>query len=156
MSIFVNGKVREIGLHRCRAGKRIEDRDVCLHEKQREGISVIRANCCDFVGDLREDTDFVVLYEVLQKYYKNTTIYEKTIDFFLSVLYSRYGCFQVLENQNTHLLINGREVLDEIRKNKPAVRRHVNYGVVEIPFRCAVESDAGEQYYGGGGQNPQR
>lgn len=54
MQIIINGKIREVGLHRCRAGKRLEDRDVCLHEKQRKGIPVIRANCCDFVGDLRE------------------------------------------------------------------------------------------------------
>ncbi len=68
MPIFVNGKVREVELHRCRANKRIEDTDVCLCEKQREGIPTIRANCCDFVGTLREDTDIVSI----GKKYANT------------------------------------------------------------------------------------
>lgn len=77
MPIIVNGKIKEVGLHRCRAGKRIEDRDVCLHEKQRKGISIIRANCCDFVGDLREDTDIVAI----GKKYANT---EKLILNYLS------------------------------------------------------------------------
>ncbi len=77
MSILVNGRVREIGLHRCRAGKRIEDRDVCFHEKQRKGIPIIRANCCDFVGNLKEDTDIVAI----GKRYANT---EKLILNYLS------------------------------------------------------------------------
>ncbi|MCM1375145.1 MAG: S41 family peptidase [Muribaculum sp.] len=61
MLISVNGIVREVGLHKCRAGKKIEDRDICLYEKERAGIPIIRANCCDFVGNLREHTDIVAI-----------------------------------------------------------------------------------------------
>lgn len=58
MAVSVNGKAAVVPVHRCRTARKKEDNDVCLAEYSRNGIPVLRANCCDYVGGLTEQTDF--------------------------------------------------------------------------------------------------
>lgn len=59
MTVTVNGRPISIPLHRCKAIKKTESKDVCLRHAMKNGIDVLRANCCDYIGDLTEETDLV-------------------------------------------------------------------------------------------------
>ena len=57
----VNGKPVCIPLHRCRANHKPDEQDICLQHTVKDGIDILRANCCDYVDGLTEDTDLVAL-----------------------------------------------------------------------------------------------
>lgn len=59
MTITVNGKSACVPLHRCKAIGKTQADDVCLHHAIKDGIDTLRANCCDYVGELSEETDIV-------------------------------------------------------------------------------------------------
>lgn len=59
MTITVNDRPVSVPLHRCKAIRETEPQDVCLRHDVKNGIDVIRSNCCDYVGDITEKTDFV-------------------------------------------------------------------------------------------------
>ena len=61
MAVTVNGHAIQVPLHRCKAIHKTEDREVCLRHAIKDGIDILRANCCDYVGGLTEDTDLVSL-----------------------------------------------------------------------------------------------
>lgn len=61
IELIVNGKLTFIPLHRCRAIQNEERHDICMHHVVRNEIDILRSNCCDYVGDLSEKTDFVEL-----------------------------------------------------------------------------------------------
>lgn len=61
MVVMVNGHTIQVPLHRCKAIHKTEDRDVCLRHTAKDGIDILRANCCDYVGGLTEDADLVAL-----------------------------------------------------------------------------------------------
>lgn len=61
ISVLIDGKIKEVAVHRCRANCKTENRDICFYQTEREGIPILRSNCCDFVGDLREDTDIIAI-----------------------------------------------------------------------------------------------
>lgn len=57
MAVTVNGKQICVPLHRCRSIQKTESRDVCLRHTIRNEVDILRANCCDYVGELTEDSD---------------------------------------------------------------------------------------------------
>lgn len=59
--LTVNGKPVRVPLHRCKAIHRTEDRDICLRHTTKDGIHILRANCCDYVGGLTEDADLAAM-----------------------------------------------------------------------------------------------
>lgn len=59
MTVTVNGKPISVPLHRCKAIHKTESQDICLQHKIKDGIDILRANCCDYVGGLSEETDLV-------------------------------------------------------------------------------------------------
>lgn len=61
MTVMVNDRAIQVPLHRCKAIHKTEDRDVCLRHTTKDGIDILRANCCDYVGGLTEDTNLVAL-----------------------------------------------------------------------------------------------
>ena len=59
ITITVNGRSICVPLHRCKAISKTESHDICLHHAIKDEIDTLRANCCDYVGDLSEETDLV-------------------------------------------------------------------------------------------------
>ena len=59
--ISLDNKERRIPVHRCRANARTEQDDVCMAWKQVQGVDVLRSNCCDYVGGLTRETDYVAM-----------------------------------------------------------------------------------------------
>ena len=65
ITISVNGEAVSVPVHRCLAGTKTEKNDVCMRHKRiriqvrgkAEEVDIFRSNCCDFVGELTEDTD---------------------------------------------------------------------------------------------------
>jgi hypothetical protein len=58
MTVSVNGKPSSVSLHRCKAIKKTDFQDICLHHDIKSGIDILRSNCCDYVGNITEKTDF--------------------------------------------------------------------------------------------------
>lgn len=61
IAIIVNGKEINVSVHRCRASAKTEDYDICMDAQNRNGIPILRSNCCDYVGELTEHTDFIAM-----------------------------------------------------------------------------------------------
>lgn len=61
MQIRVNGQLQTISLHRCKANHRTEENDICFKHTRICNMDLLRSNCCDYVGELTEETDFVAL-----------------------------------------------------------------------------------------------
>lgn len=59
--LTVNDTPVRVPLHRCKAIHKTEDRDVCLRHTAKDGIDILRANCCDYVGGLTEETDLIAI-----------------------------------------------------------------------------------------------
>lgn len=59
MKLMVNGRVAEVPLHRRRANEEMKTEDVCFKRSRKMGVDILRSNCCDYVGEIRGDTDFV-------------------------------------------------------------------------------------------------
>ena len=71
ITISVNGKSTSVPLHRCRAIKKTESSDVCLRYECKNGIDTLRSNCCDYVGNISEKTNFV---EIGKQFKKNNVL----------------------------------------------------------------------------------
>lgn len=58
MDISVNGTPVPVSLHRCKAIHKTDSQDICLHYDVKHGIDILRSNCCDYVGEITENTNF--------------------------------------------------------------------------------------------------
>ena len=58
MTMVINGRPLSVALHRCKAIRKTEPGDICLRHDVKNGIDILRSTCCDYVGNLTEDTDF--------------------------------------------------------------------------------------------------
>ncbi len=67
MEISIQGTIRKVPLHRCRAITKTEHTDICMAGKMVDGIQVIRSNCCDYVGGLTEETDYAAMGQKYRK-----------------------------------------------------------------------------------------
>lgn len=72
MAITVNGKPICVKLHRCKAIGKRGNYDICLEHAVKDGVDILKANCCDYVGNLSEKTDIVEIGKSFQK--KNVLI----------------------------------------------------------------------------------
>lgn len=70
MKISVNGQLRDILLHRCRANEKIETKDICLQQSTVNGIPVVRSNCCDYVFPINKNDDISSIGRKYSKYDK--------------------------------------------------------------------------------------
>lgn len=61
--LYIDGKLQEVSVHRCRAIKRNERFDVCMRLSIKNSVNIYRSNCCDYVNGLNEQTDFIALGE---------------------------------------------------------------------------------------------
>lgn len=63
IAVVVNGKEISVSVHRCRASAKTEECDICMDSRNRNDIPILRSNCCDYVGRLTEQTDFIAMGE---------------------------------------------------------------------------------------------
>lgn len=61
MTVTINSNPLQISVHRCRANTKTEMNDICLAHYQRNDIDILRSNCCDYVGQLTENTDYAAI-----------------------------------------------------------------------------------------------
>ncbi len=55
--------MQNVAVHRCRAIEKKENFDLCMQLQTKDSIHVLRSNCCDYVNNINEKTDFISMGE---------------------------------------------------------------------------------------------
>jgi len=61
MELQIDDAAVTVGLHRCRACETKKGDDICLAGETKNGIAVVRSNCCDFVPPLHKKADIAAI-----------------------------------------------------------------------------------------------
>jgi hypothetical protein len=61
MRLQIDDAVVTVDVHKCRASATKKSGDICLAKEQKDGIDIVRSNCCDFVPPLDKKADIAVI-----------------------------------------------------------------------------------------------
>jgi len=61
MQLQMNDEIVVVDVHKCRASAVKKSGDICLAKEQKNGLSIVRSNCCDFAPPLDKKTDITAI-----------------------------------------------------------------------------------------------
>ncbi len=66
IKLQIDDGFQNVAVHRCRSIEKTEIFDVCMQLRTKNRINILRSNCCDYVGGINENTDFIALGKKLR------------------------------------------------------------------------------------------